>query len=60
MIEGSRLVSVWPVALTRTPLERCHLATAGLALEAARLTGRSPDEMTAQQTLDVLRASIPS
>jgi len=60
VIEGSRLVSIWPVALTRSTLERCHLATAGIAIEAARLAGKHPDEMTPEGTLAILRASLPS
>lgn len=60
VLEGSRLASIWPVALTRATLERCHLATAGIALEAARLAGKHPDDMTPQSTLAILRASLPS
>lgn len=59
VIRSGKLEAIWPVALTRATLAKCHLLTAGVAIEAARLSGRRPEEMSADETLRVLAARLP-
>lgn len=59
VIRSGKLEAIWPVALTRATLAKCHLVTAGVAIEAARLAGRRPEEMSPDETLRVLARRLP-
>ncbi|MBS2013323.1 MAG: hypothetical protein JST00_10575 [Deltaproteobacteria bacterium] len=59
VIRSGKLEAIWPVALSRATLAKCHLVTAGVALEAARLSGRRPEELSPQETLQILAARLP-